>query len=165
MKRQVRILCSRHYDSLSQIIYYITGRKYTHVSISLDSDQGVFYSFNGKGFKIEKPHRWRKKDKRIMGDMFHLEIEHDEYVRLMNYINYMLEEKAKYKYNLIGVFMRALNIPHYTKERYFCSQFVAEALIHAGIINQTKPPFYYFPNNIADVLRENRKTKKIACLV
>ena len=57
MANTISVLMTRYSDLLSRLVYYLTGRGYTHVSISLGCG-APYYSFNFKGFyreTLEKP--------------------------------------------------------------------------------------------------------------
>ena len=60
-KRTIVVLFTSYKDAISDFVYYISGRSYTHASISIDENNDYFYSFNMKGFRREYPKRYKKK--------------------------------------------------------------------------------------------------------
>lgn len=150
--KYINILLSRHFDRVSQMLYHLTGRGYTHASIGLHEDKNTYYSFNGKGFRIEKPARWKKKDSRVQKTIYKIKVEEQEYKKLKEYIKSVKDNQERYKYSPFGVVMCVLRIPFKIKNRYFCSQFVAEALKESGILNTKKPASLFLPNSFRDSL-------------
>lgn len=54
-KRMVSILFTRSHRVMGTLIYWLTGREYTHASIGLGDQCDTFYSFNIRGFRTEHP--------------------------------------------------------------------------------------------------------------
>lgn len=54
-KYTISVLLTKQEDWISKIIYYLTGRGFTHASIGFDENDEEFYSFNIKGFRRERP--------------------------------------------------------------------------------------------------------------
>lgn len=160
---KIKILLTEHYDGLSRFVYWSTGRRYTHASIQLSESGDAFYSFNRKGFRVEQPDLWRAKDGRIHGEIFELNISRKKYRRLEAFIADIRQNSGEYRYNLLGLLLRLLSIHYREKKTYFCSEFVADGLMQAGILHRKKPSSYYLPNKIATVLKGNRHTHTITC--
>ena len=59
----VSILLTQYSDLFSRLVYYLTGRGYTHASISLGED-APYYSFNFHGFCRETLERHRRRGPR-----------------------------------------------------------------------------------------------------
>ena len=53
--KTISILFSTYTDVASKVVYLLSNRGYTHVSIALDSNFEYFYAFNTKGFRKEYP--------------------------------------------------------------------------------------------------------------
>lgn len=58
--KAVVVLLTKYSDCISSFLYYIGGRGYTHVSISLDQGHS-YYSFNYKGFCTETIEKHRRR--------------------------------------------------------------------------------------------------------
>ena len=56
-KYTVSILFVNYEDFWSKVVYYVLGRGYSHAAIGVDEDDEVYYSFNVKGFRREKPRK------------------------------------------------------------------------------------------------------------
>ena len=77
--KTVNILLTKYSDVLSMLLYYLTGRGYTHVSISLQDDHECYYSFNWKGFALETIEKYRRRG--VTESMcFQLEVTEYEYI-------------------------------------------------------------------------------------
>ncbi|MDD3367674.1 MAG: hypothetical protein PHP50_02130 [Lachnospiraceae bacterium] len=93
----ITVLLTRYYSTFSNFIYYVTGRGYTHASISLGNAEALSYS-------------------------------------------------------RIGVVFCLLRIPFKIRNRYFCSQFVAETLQQTESVKLSKKASLYLPNELPKVL-------------
>lgn len=157
--KQINILLSRHHDSLSRLIYYVTGRDYTHVSIGIDNSD-VYYSFNGKGFRIEQPKRWKIKDSRISATVYEIEVSQEEYRKTIEFIDKIKKNQEQYKYSFFGIFLCILRIPYKAKKKYFCSQFVADALENTNILNTKMHSSLFLPNSFKEIFANHSKCVK-----
>ena len=59
----------------------------------------------------------------------------------------MAARQADYHYNYVGVALCLLHLPFRWRNRYFCSQFVAELLSASGAVSMRKAPSLYLPNH------------------
>lgn len=160
-ENSIYILLSRHYDLVSKVVYFLTGCGYTHASIGLVQEPDCFYSFTFKGFRKEKPARWKKnKDVRMM--LYELEVSSESYEMIRDKIVKIQEEEDLYHYSSIGVLLCLLRIPHKRKNHYFCSQFVAELLTSSGAVQLVSKPSVCVPNTFIRELRENPNVRKVS---
>ena len=56
-KYTLSVLFVNYEDFWSKVVYYILGRGYGHASIGVDQNDEVYWSFNFKGFRREKPRK------------------------------------------------------------------------------------------------------------
>ena len=56
--RTVTILLTKYSGWFGRFICAISKNGYSHASISIDGAEEIFYSFNYKGFVIEKPKKY-----------------------------------------------------------------------------------------------------------
>lgn len=160
-KRTIWILLSRHRDWRSNIIYYMTGRKYTHASISIDKEWKTFYSFNIKGFCRENPRHFRSTDEGGEKVLYELTVSGEQYQLIKDRIDQMNAERKKYHYSQLGVLLCFLHIPHKLHNQYFCSQFVAELLRDAGVVQSKKNPSVTVPNTFIKEFQDNEYVSNI----
>lgn len=149
--KTINILFSRYKDFNSKIIYLIGGRSYTHVSIALDEDNEYFYSFNKKGFRKEYP---KKHKKLISNTLYKIEVTQEEFDKIKSKIEEFEIKKDVLKYSLLGVLFCFLRIKRKSKNKYFCSQFVAETLTNIKEFKLEKDASLYFPHKLAKTIKE-----------
>lgn len=144
--KKVSILLTKYSDLLSCLVYYVTGRGYTHVSLGLE-EEDRFYSFNFKGFCVEtmEKHRRRGVDRSIC---YQIEVADESYRILEESIQLFEENREEYRYTKAGVFFALLHLPFQRNKHYFCSQFVAELLIVSGAMALRKSANLYLPNQL-----------------
>lgn len=158
-KRIITVLLTRYYSTFANFIYYISGRGYTHASLSLDDKNEYFYSFNFKGFRKEYP----KKHKRRSGKSisYKLEVPQEGFEKIEQRIEEMEKEKDHLYYSRIGVVLCLLHIPCKRKNHYFCSQFVVEMLQLSNAVFIEKHTSLYLPNQLPFELRRQDCLREI----
>lgn len=148
--KTITILLTKYSDFFGRFISRISKYGYSHASISIDAREEIFYSFNYKGFVIEKPKK-RRPQKRREGSMcIRMQVPEETYLLIQEEMNSFISNKEIYKYTRFGVFLCLLHIPFKFENRYFCSQFVAEILAQAGAVKLKKKEMLYLPGNLVD---------------
>lgn len=158
--RMITVVLTKYSDTMSTVLYYLTGSGYTHASIALDEDSDKMYSFNFKGFceeTIDK-HRRRGVKKSLI---FHLQVTDAAHKRLRSLIRHFMDHRSEYSYTRLGVVMSFLRIPFERKGCYFCSQFVAQMLKEAGAVRLAKAPSLYLPNHFCRELSRCAQLRRI----
>ena len=126
----------------SRIIKRVTRYPYSHVGICLTEDCDRIYSFGRKnvhnfmkgGFTVErKDGMFYQKFYNTQCRIFVLEVEPEQYAAICERLSVMERDQQNYKYDFIGLFLRCLHIPVTFRNRYVCSQFVAELLEDADL--------------------------------
>jgi hypothetical protein len=164
MGKSLYIVLSHSGTRVSKFFSLTTGFIYSHVSISLDKELNQLYSFGRRnlyiplisGFVREiKNQGVYKIHQNTPCMVFELPVSDEEYERAQEVITSFIEEKEKYKYNILGLPMLFFNIPYRREHHFTCSQFVACVLYKAGIIDISKgdkdytvytpEDFYNFP--------------------
>lgn len=163
-KHIISILFTRYTDIVSRLLYFVSGRGYTHVSLSLDNDDTYFYGFNTKGFRKEYPRKHKNRTKENI--CYKIEISEKSYRKLKKILEEFEKRKEKLSYNWIGIFLCIVGIPFIVKNKFFCSQFIAWALLTAGVIAWKKNYSRYLPNHIKNELdASNLKIQKIVNII
>lgn len=159
-KRTIVVLFTSYKDMISNFIYYISGRSYTHTSVSIDESNDYYYSFNIKGFRKEYPmrHRWRMKDK---SKAIYLEISEESWQRIQKYLAKLESASETYHYSRLGVLACLCNVAWQRKKHYFCSQFVSELLNLTDEIHLKKKTSLYLPSQLERELSEQACVKQI----
>lgn len=126
----------------ARAIRLYTHEPYAHASIAFDEDLEEMYSFARRGvFNPFNAGFIREHiDKGIFGKfnsteccIYKLQITKQQYISLRSVIEVFNQNKNSYSYNYLGLIGAAFNIPVRSKQRYFCSQFVAYVLEQSGI--------------------------------
>ena len=148
--KTVTILLTRYSDAFGTFICGISKNKYSHASISIDGKEEIFYSFNYKGFVVEKPKKYKPKLRRPGSICIRMQVPEETYQEIQNEIQLFLNKKETLKYSRLGVILCLLHIPYKFENKYFCSQFVAEILAKAGAIELQKKESLYLPGQLLD---------------
>ena len=60
----------------------------------------------------------------------------EKYAEIHDFVMNMWENKKKYRYNYIGLWVAAFNIPRKKKNCFYCSEFVAHVLSECGVVEK-----------------------------
>ena len=131
--RCIYLVLSQTGTVLSRTIKFVTKKEYNHISLALDSSLVNMYSFGRKypnnpfvgTFVIEGIDRGtflKFYDTRCK--VVCLSVSDDQYNKLLFNVNRMVDEKGRYKYNLIGLFMAAFGVHFSVQDKFYCSEFV-----------------------------------------
>lgn len=159
----VSVLFTRGHGFVSEMIYWLTGRQYTHASIGIDEKLETFYSFDARGFRIEHPAH-RKTNKACKESLcYQFRVSKAEYACIQETLLEHAEKKSSYRYNLIGAVFGAMHIymPIKTKRTYFCSEFVTEQLKKIHDIQLKRSPKMYLPSNLSKALVRQKNIDRI----
>lgn len=135
--KTITVLLTKYSDFWGRVARGIEDRGYSHASLSIDGEE-TFYSFNFRGFAIERP-KERKPRKQVPGSLcIRMKIPEENYNLIKKEIERFIKERERYKFSKIGLVMCFMNIPNKFKDSYFCSQFVAEILSKSGVVKLKK---------------------------
>lgn len=160
-KKIISVLFTRNHDPVSELIYWITGRQYTHASLGLGSQTETFYSFTARGFKCEHPgHRkaWHGQKDSLC---YQFTVTDAEYALLQQNIDELAHGGAAY--NTLGAVLCVLHIykPFKNRKAYFCSEFVSEQLRALPSFELKKAANMYLPTNLAKVLAMQKNLHRV----
>lgn len=108
--RQIYVLLTKYSDWLSAVVCHVSGRGFTHSSISLDEDPDTYYSFNFRGFAVETAEKHRRRGVRN-SRCIQLQVSDAAYTRLRMRLLDMLAHRAEYHYTRLGVLFCILRLP------------------------------------------------------
>lgn len=166
--KSIYILLTKSTTICSRIIYLATRSEFTHASISLDSSFNQLYTFARKykhlilpaGFTVESVYQG------IMGDsddmkcaVYEFKISEKSYAKLVRVLNRFENNRARYRYNILGLAMCKFNRAYEREDYFFCSQFVHSALTEAGVIQGNTESSLVRPMDLS-VLPEAREIFK-----
>ena len=146
--KKVLVLLTRFPDNGAKVIQAMTGSDYSHASIGLSEDMNIFYSFVVKGFMVEEITRYIKPDREPFPcQLYEIEVSEKVYNTVKKILNFYVEHKSKMSYTKLGLVMALIGIPFKRKDCYFCSQFVAEVLERAKVMEMKRPTQSYLPGD------------------
>lgn len=154
--KKILILLIRYPDTMADAMVRYTRFGYTHATIGLEEDPNTFYSFIKKGFIVEKITRYLKPERDPFPcALYELPVSKKIYRRVKKLLGAYTARKKFLRYTHISLFFGLLGIPFKLKDRYFCSQFVAEVLQRAKAASLPKNSAVCFPKDFAE-LEETR---------
>jgi hypothetical protein len=133
-KKNVYIVLTQTNTILAKIIKIITGKVYSHVSLSFNPNCLKMYSFGRKYynnplygiFKIENIHdKIFRTNKKNLIAIYSLEVTFKEYRQIKRNIRYI--NKINKGYNILGLILAIFNL-RIKRKKYYCSEFVYDAL-------------------------------------
>lgn len=140
--KKIYIVLSQTYTYPARMIHFYTSEPYSHASLAFDEELNEMYSFARRGLRnpfnagfVEEDinHGIFGKCTSTICNVYQLKITQEQYNKLREEIEVFKMNKDDYSYNFLGVLGVALNVPIKTKQRYFCSQFVAYILEKSDI--------------------------------
>lgn len=131
--KQVYIVLTHTGTTLSSIVRFYTKKKYTHVSIGLDSNLNELYSFGRLnpynpfkgGFVHEELNKGTfARFRNTIGAVYSLKVTEEQYKSIVDIIENVKLNKKKYKFNILGLFLVSINKKHQKKNKFYCAEFV-----------------------------------------
>lgn len=148
-EKSIYIILSQPGTMISKALKFFTGDEYNHSSIALDSSLTKMYSFGRRnlynpfkgGFIQESIHtgifaRFEKTKALVL----EIKVSSDVYYKVKSMIEYLAENKVKFRYNYLGVLLALFKKNHTPKYKFYCSQFVRSCLSLFHISNADKLP-------------------------
>lgn len=143
--KEVYILLTRTRTIASQLIKIFEPMEYTHSAISIDLYNNEFYTFSRKymylllpgGMIIEGLGRGNfKRFRKCKCRLYSIKVTNEQYNRINQKIADMYMKN--YKYNIIGLLLCKFGISKIRDNYRFCSEFVAEVLMDAKVVDLKK---------------------------
>lgn len=156
-KRTVYIFLVRTDSFFSRVIALFTKTDFTHASIGFDAECRSLYSFARKQTHRAIPAGFVKesRDTGLLSlspnapcAVFSLKVTEQAYEDIRAELETMYAQKDKFGYNYFGPFCCFFGIPVKIRNRYFCSQFVADLLERHHAVRLKKPSSLYHPRDI-----------------
>ncbi|HJA24736.1 MAG TPA: hypothetical protein H9795_01600 [Candidatus Fournierella merdigallinarum] len=154
----VYILLTRTDTLFARLLHGLGKHRYTHASLALDRDLGRLYSFARRyepfmlpgGFIRENIHagvfgRCGGADSLLL----ELPVSRESYEAIERRLAVMASAGSCWDYDLLGLALAGLGIPHVFPGKYFCSQFVADVLAGTGALALPCHPSLVRPGDFA----------------
>ncbi len=154
MNKRIYVLLIRSNSMLSRAIRIFTKAGYTHASLGFSEDCMQLYSFARKYvplpvpvcFMNEKIDRgFLGKDPKIPCALYYVDVTVEIYENTYEEVMKMYADHASYKYSYLGIFLCWFGIERARKNKYFCSEFVADTLKKTGALPISKHPSLFRP--------------------
>ncbi len=138
---------------LSKLVRGYTNDYYAHVSIALDKELKEMYSFGRLnpyipfigGFVHESVNYGTfKRFYKTKTKIYSLEVNEEQYEKICNIIDDINENKHSYKFNVLGLFLAAINLKIKREKCFYCAEFVKYVLDSSSL-----------DVNLPDVVRPN----------
>ena len=135
--KKVYIMLTRTQSIVSKIVYFFTRASYTHASLVFDKGFNEIYSStrkNGVTLFPAGPAReyldrgFFARHGKTPCAVYEFEVTEEVYDKLYAETMSFINNSDCYKFNVWGLVSCKFGIPLYRKNKYFCSQFVAEIL-------------------------------------
>lgn len=150
--KTVYIILSYTGTILSKLIRIFTGAEYCHVSISLDKKLEKMYSFGRLnpynpfiGGFVHENKKWGtfKRFKKTRCSIYSLCVSKKEYDRINKIIKNIKNDRLRYKFNILGMFVSAIHIKYQKKNSFYCAEFVKYVIENS--VNDVDLPKYIKP--------------------
>lgn len=147
MKRSIYIILTETKTLLSRAIGMYTGKNLNHASIAFDDSLYEMYSFGrlqlhnplSGGFLREQAETGLFTNANC--HIYRIEVTQYQYTKMKETVQYMHNNRNRYKYNFIGLFGVMFHKELKRERAYFCSQFVATILQMGGLKVDENPAF------------------------
>ncbi len=145
--KKIYIIVSNSGSIVSKFLRLFLHEKYVHVTISLDEYLKEAYSFGRKftysplpgGFINEMYEKRCKHFNKSESKIYELKVSNKQFNNLKDNLKQeYINNKKKYKYNIIGLYYIYRNKVHHRDFRLVCSQFCSKILIDCDIVNFEK---------------------------
>ena len=146
----IYILLSYGATIMGKLIKTSKKEPYSHGSISFDSELKSLYSFTGKGFvheNIKDPKTYGKTDK-YKYSLYTIFVNKKQFKSMGKYLEFIKSNADKISYSIKGCINNLFNKPTPDKDKFFCSQFVAEVIKQANENIVSKDPSLYSPYDL-----------------
>lgn len=170
--RYVYIMLSQTSTIPSKLIRAYTKEEYAHSSLGLDINLENLYSFARKrvnnpidcGFIYEDINSGIfGRDKDTLCRVYALQVTESQYDKIVQEIDIFKKNQPQYSYNYKGIFGVMVNVPISQKNKYFCSEFVTEVLLKAGIDLFGKNPSLACPADFMSKLQDRLIYEGLLC--
>lgn len=158
--KQIYIVLTHTGTALSTIIKYYTKDEFSHVSISLDEELEEMYSFGRLnpynpfwgGFVHESIKNGTfKRFKNTRTEIYSLNIEDEQYNRLVKIINHFKMNTQKYSFNILGLACVSIKRKIRRKNNFYCAEFVKHVLKPVGITSVVELPEIIKPEDFKKI--------------
>lgn len=148
--KKIYVLMTRYPGRDAKFLSWYTRFPYTHASIGFEEDMNTFYTFISKGFLVESIKKYNKPDRESFPcALYEITVSESTYNHIKSLVMTYKARKERLRYSTLGVVCCCLRIPLKRRNKYFCSQFVAEVLHKSQVLQLKKKSTLYLPKDIS----------------
>ena len=145
----IYIVLSQTGTMLSRLLKFFTGAEFNHASIATNVSLNKMYSFGRinaynpfvGGFVEEGRNTGTfKRFYKTKALVLKVDIDRATYLKIEQMLKYFTNNKTKFSYNYLGLFLAFFNKDYSPHNRYYCSQFVRACLASFNIENARTLP-------------------------
>ena len=145
--RSIYFLLTRTRSIVSRTIHFFTEAEYTHVAIAFDRELVYLYSSSRKNGKTLFPagpcmeHLDRGLYTRVGKTpcaIYEMKVTDEAYEQAKREAEWFILHQDRFKFNILGIIACKFGIGLRRKDKFFCSQFVAEILLRSHTVNLPK---------------------------
>ncbi len=179
--KSLYIFLTRTGSMVSKIVHFFTNDTYTHSAIAFDPEFNEIYSSARKdGIKMFPAGPCRESLNRgfytRVGKtpcaVYELVVSDEVYDRAKAVVAWFMEHQEEFKFSALGIIACKFGIAWQRKNKYFCSQFVAEILRRSGAAELPKTDCLMRPSDYmtlpsvikifeGDIGQVNKKQKEV----
>ena len=142
-KKEVYIVFSKTNTLMGKVIRGVTRNVYNHVSLALEDDLEIMYSFGRYhinsplvgGFILENPSRYLLGKKDVTTKICTLSLEEEEYANLKSELLSFIADKSTIIYNSFSAVFSVFHKKLHIDKAYTCIEFVTSILKIDDVIN------------------------------
>lgn len=148
--KKIYLVLTKSPTVLSRTINFITHEPYTHASISFSNTTQPMYSAGRDYARLPFPGHMKSEPldsgfykcfPNCKVGVYSLEVSDENFQKAYDFV--MDGVNRRLPFNVLGLLLCQFNIDHPRKDRYFCSEFVANALVKANVDILKKPNLYH----------------------
>ena len=150
--RKIYVLLTSFPDAGSKMIGFMTRSIFTHASIGLEEDMNTYYSFVWKGFIVEDISRYLKPDiKPYPCELYEMEVTAREYEVIKMILLDFKDKKHTYSFARWELIFGLMRMPIIRRNRYYCSQFIADVLKESKVLKSKRNSARFFPKDFGNL--------------
>lgn len=154
--KRIFLLMIRYPGFFADALCHCSQYGYTHATIGLEEDLNTFYSFMRKGFVVEKVTRYLKPGREPFPcALYEINVSKKVYRRVKKVLEGYIARQKFLKYTHFSLFWCILGIPWAIRDRYFCSEFVAEVIKRADVGYLPKHHALCLPKDLHKMVESN----------
>lgn len=135
----------------SHILYRFFKHPYTHIALSFDDI--TFYSFTNHGFTLESKRKYIPKKWNDCYCYYYIDVHDENYNQLIDFIHTFEQRKNSFQYSYLTIIGAFFNLSIQEKNKFTCSQFVADLLQKSGVHHFKRKSCQYLPYQIVNEIK------------